>query len=367
MESLPKKQTLVNFYRQLRVGFGRAVFVTGNILELGAWDRSKAFRLTWTDNDNWIGVLNLSQPCEFEFRYFIGNYDNPGDMSVYQEEPGQNFRICSESKLPIVQDRLKSSEIKAMSYNIRYANETDGEHAWSKRKKLAAEVALNHCCDFIGMQEALFEQLTEFQSQLPMYNWYGRGRYEREIESESCPIFYLHEKWELEEGNTFWLSNKPEKPSSTSYGNKLPRVCTWARFKNRETGIKFTVYNTHLDHESGNAQKSGSIQIKEFVAAKQENDPNFLICGDFNVGRRSTAVDIIANYKLKLQDTYKSKDFFTGTFHGFYGVTLFHIDYIFVAPELKVLSYEIIKDSKGGIYPSDHFPIKAAFLPKVSN
>ena len=46
-----------------------------------------------------------------------------------------------------------------------------------------------------------------------------------------------------------------------------------------------------------------------------------------------------------------------GTFHNWTGFTLQQIDFIFSSSNIKIIDFQIIKDSFGNRYPSDHFPI----------
>ena len=52
--------------------------------------------------------------------------------------------------------------LKVMSFNIRYNNPNDGEHAWPNRKNRVASVIRFHGADLIGMQEALGSQSRAF-------------------------------------------------------------------------------------------------------------------------------------------------------------------------------------------------------------
>ena len=50
----------------------------------------------------------------------------------------------------------------------------------------------------------------------------------------------------------------------------------------------------------------------------------------------------------------------SGTAHGFTGLTDWaRIDYIYASPDWKPVASEIIRSSQNGIYPSDHFPVRA--------
>ena len=69
-----------------------------------------------------------------------------------------------------------TAQVSVMSYNIRYATESDGENAWSQRKEyLAAQVAFYEP-GILGVQEALLEQLEFLDEELQQYTWFGEGR-----------------------------------------------------------------------------------------------------------------------------------------------------------------------------------------------
>jgi endonuclease/exonuclease/phosphatase family metal-dependent hydrolase len=49
-------------------------------------------------------------------------------------------------------------------------------------------------------------------------------------------------------------------------GNRFPRVATWARFRERETGDTFYVFNTHWDHESQPArERSAALRLQRIA------------------------------------------------------------------------------------------------------
>ena len=52
----------------------------------------------------------------------------------------------------------------------------------------------------------------------------------------------------------------------------------------------------------------------------------------------------------------------SGTFHRFTGVgNQARIDFVYAMPEFKGLESVIVKTSKNGNFPSDHFPVRATF------
>ncbi len=49
------------------------------------------------------------------------------------------------------------TELKVMSYNIRYNNPDDGVNAWPNRKARVLGLIQKHQPDVMGLQEVLFE------------------------------------------------------------------------------------------------------------------------------------------------------------------------------------------------------------------
>jgi len=358
--------TKVRFFRNKHVKFGQALYVCGNIPALGDWDPRRAFKLTWTPGDNWVGDIYVQAPCDFEYKYIVADFNELEAKEVIWDE-GPNAKMSIPPKnINSNSKKTISSDIRVMSFNIRFANPVDGPNFWDNRKELVANVIKKYGCDFIGLQEALFHQIADLQNMLPMYKWYGRGREVGSDEGEAVPIFYLHDKWEIEEASTFWLSDTPEVAGSKTYGNSLPRICTWARFVNKYTGTKFYVYNCHLDHQNQNSQKKSAIQIKKHMDDNCGNDKNLVLMGDFNVTDEDEAVSLLIHKGIKLKDTCNlSPKESRGTFHYWTGnQDGIKIDYILIPQELKLKEYAIIRDNFKNRYPSDHFPIVAQFIPQ---
>ena len=82
----------VKFFRQKRVYFGEAVYVAGSIPALGDWNPYKAFKLNWSEGDNWQNEIYIQAPCDFEFKYFTSSIDQ-GAMSSICWEAGSNAKM----------------------------------------------------------------------------------------------------------------------------------------------------------------------------------------------------------------------------------------------------------------------------------
>ena len=360
----------VHFFRQKKVSYGEAVYVVGSVSTLGDWNPYKALKLTWREGDNWSGEVFLQAPCDFEYKYFTSCNDQ-FYMNYINWETGPNAKM---SVFPREQHSgANSTDINIMSFNIRYDTPSDGHNAWHFRKDIVTNVIKVNGCDFVGVQEALFHQTTDLQHLLPTYSWYGRGREEGSEQGESVPIFYLNDKWEIEEASTFWLSDLPHWAGSKTYGNTIPRICTWARFRAKVGGLQVLVYNCHLDHINKQAQKKGAEQIKSHIAKNKGDVKVVILMGDLNVTPEDEVIKIMSENETPLKDTFPIKDkekekekddskdkIGCGTFHQWTGnAGGVKIDYIFISEELKIKEFKVARDNFKNKYPSDHFPIVA--------
>lgn len=261
--------------------------------------------------------------------------------------------------------------IKAMTFNIRLSRVHDGANAWPHRRERVVEVIRGFAADFVGVQEAWPEQIAYLAQSLPQYRYLGRSRERDGVEGEAIPLFYRHERWLLDpqQQGTFWLSDTPQVPGSTSWGNQIPRVVTWGRFIEKARGQAVYVYNVHLDHRSAASRVRSARALAEHIARRPHSEP-VLVLGDFNAGESSEPLQYLTvpdhGSPVQLRDTFRvvhPEAALVGTFHGFGGATTGpKIDYILVSREAQVIHAAIIRDSFQGRYPSDHFPVTAEVI-----
>lgn len=252
-----------------------------------------------------------------------------------------------------------TAQVSVMSYNIRYATESDGENAWSKRKDYLAKQVAFYEPGILGVQEALQEQLEFLDGELEDYKWFGEGR-DGKNKGEFSAIFYNTEKFEVLDMGTFWLSETPHR-ISTGWDAALNRICTYGLFREKASGKEFYVFNTHFDHLGEVARlRSAELIVDKIKNINAENLPVVLM-GDFNLEPASSALAPILGYlndaKAVASEVAYGPE---GTFNGF----KFHepvtkrIDYVFTSPEgIEVLKHGVLSDSKDLKYPSDHFPV----------
>lgn len=264
--------------------------------------------------------------------------------------------------LMLLAQTVFSQDIKVMSYNIRLDIQSDGENQWSKRKEFLTDQVKFYNPDFMGVQEALPQQMVYMDSTLTAYNFIGKGRDDGQSKGEHSAIFYNSEKFKLLEENTFWLSETPEKPSK-GWDAAYNRVCTYGLFQDKKTKKKIWVFNTHFDHVGNTARAESSKLILERIQKVNKDSLPVVLTGDFNLEPETTPIKLI---REKLDDAKRVCTGIVfgpeGTFNAFEfnkPVTTW-IDYIFISKKgMEVTKFAALSDSKNCRYPSDHLPVYA--------
>ncbi len=255
-------------------------------------------------------------------------------------------------------------DLRVMSFNIRYGTADDGENAWPLRSDLVMQVIRDGDADVLGLQEALRFQLDEIGAEFPGYGEIGVGRDDGVEAGEYSAILYDLLRLRPLDSGTFWLSDTPEVVGSTSWGNGITRIVTWARFRDMSAGGEFYVFNTHWDHESQPSRERSADLLRERIASREYSDP-VLVMGDFNAGEENPAFRRLASADstLALVEAFRAlhpDSTVVGTFNGFTGEGSGEkIDAILTSPGWAVQEAAIVRTEEAGRYPSDHFPVSA--------
>jgi len=248
-----------------------------------------------------------------------------------------------------------------MTYNLRYASATP-PNAWPERRPLMREVITNIAPDLIGTQEGLHAQLQDLASDLPDFAWTGVGRDDGKTKGEFMAVFYRRLRLEALSTNHFWLSDTPEVPGSTTWGNKNRRMVTWLKFRDRQTGGEFFLFNTHFDHEVQLARERSAELIRQRIAELTPKLPVLLI-GDFNAGAgRTKAFDLLTEGGFLTDTWLAAKEHVNdgvNSFNGFQPLVRNgeRIDWILARGHGPVSRAEIVTFSRNDQFPSDHFPV----------
>lgn len=262
----------------------------------------------------------------------------------------------------------RASSLAVMSFNIRFDNPDDGEHAWPNRRERVAELIRFYRPDLLGVQEALSGQMSDLKDDLPEYDWFGRGRQADPEEGEFAAVFYRPGRLELLEDGTFWLSPTPDEPASVGWDAALPRIVTWGRLRDRRTGRTFYHFNTHFDHQ-GDTARARSAELMARRVGDREQDLPAVVTGDFNFTPDEQPYETLSSV---LQDAATSAEQghfgMEGTSPSGFEVSdaaLPRIDYVWTTSDVRVIRSATLSHHFQGDYPSDHLPVVAVFeLPE---
>ena len=258
-------------------------------------------------------------------------------------------------------------ELRVMTFNIRYGTAADGADAWDRRRALLIETIRSYDPAVLGVQEALRFQLDEIGADFPGMKEVGVGRDDGAEAGEYSSILYDGSRFALREHGTYWLSDTPGVPGSMTWGNRYPRLVTWALLHDTAADLTFYVLNTHWDHESQNARERSAAQVVDWLAASVGDRP-VVVMGDFNAGESNPAFRALldADRRVRLRDSFR--DVYpgaggVGTYHAFTGDrTGEKIDAVLVSPAWEVVDAAIVRTNRAGRYPSDHFPVTATLV-----
>ena len=256
------------------------------------------------------------------------------------------------------------TQIKVLTYNIRYNNAGDGSNAWALRKEAIADSIKLANPDIICFQEVLYDQYVFLNDNLFDYFSYGIGRDDGKTVGEYSPVFVRKSKFEVIDSGTFWLSENPENPSK-GWDAALNRISSWVKIKEISTNKALMVFNTHFDHIGKIAQKNSAaliIQKSVSIAGKLP----CIITGDFNLTPQEAPYALIL--KSGFDDAFlKNKQLETYTFTGFVLDLKIakRIDYIFSNKKLKASTYQTYKwKTATSAFLSDHLPVEAILIWK---
>ena len=144
---------------------------------------------------------------------------------------------------------VTGAPLTVMSFNLRYGSANDGDNHWLKLREQLFALLREHQADVVGLQEVLHSQIAEILQAVPGYAYVGVGRSDGRQAGEYAAILYRTARLQVRRSDTFWFSDTPGVVKSTSWGNQIERICTWAYLEDRE-GPAFYAFNVHLDHLS---------------------------------------------------------------------------------------------------------------------
>ena len=248
-----------------------------------------------------------------------------------------------------------------MTFNVRQMDGDDGDHAWEQRKDALIETVLLHRPVLLGTQESFVEQIAYILKHAPDYACFGQGRY-GDDRDKHCKVFYDRRRVTLLECGEIWISKTPAVPGSSDWDIPRPRMITWGRLR-RAQGADLFVMNTHFPYgkDGDEARRQSARLVREKIASLPQ-DLAVILTGDFNA---PAGGEIYAALTADLEDAWTTATSTIGpegTVHGFGRFTSGRrIDWILHRGVGRVLSAETVTYRRNGLFPSDHYPVCAAF------
>jgi endonuclease/exonuclease/phosphatase family metal-dependent hydrolase len=249
-----------------------------------------------------------------------------------------------------------------VTYNIRQDTASDkGGKDWQARKGALTEYLRAGNFSIIGLQEARHNQLLDVDGALSQHAYTGVGRDDGKTRGEYSPILFNTDHWELDpqQHGTFWLSDTPKVVRSMTWGNRYPRICTWARLIGRNgpaKGKAIYVFNTHWDHQSQPSRLKSAKLILEKIASRANKQDPVILMGDFNADIENPAIKTLLapgtvidhGGQQKRSGSWWKPDLAPGL----------RIDHVFTSPSFQVAE-SMVQTNPGveGLSASDHHPV----------
>ncbi len=261
---------------------------------------------------------------------------------------------------PALAKKKGEAGLNVATFNLRMDTKSDGENAWPNRKEMVKGLVRFHDFDVFGTQEGFQHQLMEIL-ELKNYDYVGVGRDDGKDAGEHSAIIYKKDRFEVLQKGNFWLSETPDKPGKGWDATCCNRICSWAQFRDKQSGKVFYFFNVHYDHQGRIARKNSSLLLLKKIEEIAGDAPVFCT-GDFNAVPDDEPIRILYDngvlkdaYLVTLQPPYGT----AGTFNSFNlnGAMTNRIDYIWVGKGITVQKYGVLNDMQYGRFPSDHFPV----------
>jgi len=246
--------------------------------------------------------------------------------------------------------------IIAVSYNIRMDNPSDNLDNWTNRSDDMVAYLSTLKADFIGVQEALPNQLSYLTSGLTSHAALGVGRDDGLRGGEFSAILYDTSKWVVIQSNTFWLSDTPHLVSK-GWDAACLRVVTYGIFTST-VGDTIVVSNTHLDHV-GSEARAKSVELICGSLETYDHLP-VVIMGDFNFTPDDKNYSVLDS---QFDDAFAAcapSNPIIGTYNGFGTdeTATRRIDYVWYSPALSCERYKVDRPKTSAQRQlSDHYPV----------
>ena len=289
-------------------------------------------------------------------------------------------------------DAASETQLKVMSFNILREDLGGSDHKWSTRKEAVLQMLSNHYPALIGLQECSWTIRKNILEADPRRAAIGVSVFGNEsgyTDESSNSIIYRTDLLEAVTSGTFWFSDTPGQVSNvwTERYEPKPRVCTWARFRSKQTGQEFYHFNLHLHNGSANNPLSneyiGDSRTKslnllfEKIAEYNTDKLPVIITGDHNEGDHSSNAlsdlgsDVAKAYvgsgytsvRWTAAETDKDR-----TLNSFNEEQQGVMDHIYINSGCVARKFSVDREAYAGVtYISDHYPVICELSIKAKN
>ena len=254
---------------------------------------------------------------------------------------------------------MQAKDYKAVSFNIRLNNSSDGDNAWPNRKQACVDFIKKERPDFFGIQEALPGQYDWFKQKLSRrYGFVGVGRDDGKNEGEAMAVFFNKRRFRLLESHTYWLSETPERVSK-GWDAACRRTVTFVHLKDKRNGKQICYFNTHLDHVGKVARRESVLLLCDLIKKHVPEGMAVVLGGDLNSGVDSEIFEPFGEIGLLASREVSPVTDYLGTYNG-WGKADSVIDHFFIR-DVKPLTFRCVRDNYGVPFISDHYPICMTF------
>ncbi len=252
---------------------------------------------------------------------------------------------------PIDQSKTNTQQLTVVSMNVRREYDEDtGPRSWEARKAPLVEYFKELSADIFCLQEISRDIMLYITRNLPQsYESYY---------FDSNMVLYRKDILSAETKGAFYL-NETVLAKKKGWDAKNIRNCQYLQFVHKDSGAKFTLFNTHFDAHGKTAQYESAVLVSDLFARCK--DP-FLLCGDFNVQEYTATYHKLAETMLDCRKVAPQSD--SGiTFHDWgrrSDTDGTPIDYCFASSfGVEAESFSILRDRwEIKNFYSDHYAIR---------
>jgi endonuclease/exonuclease/phosphatase family metal-dependent hydrolase len=254
---------------------------------------------------------------------------------------------------------LPAPALRVVTFNVRYDDARRGSSARERHRRTVSATLQSLDADILCLQEVITLQgrtvlgrnrLRE-SLERDLQGWSGWLPEGASALAEASPIFIRSRRFGILDGGIFWFSDTPDVPDSRSWGNALPRFCSWLLLEDRPGGARLCVANVHLDHRSGASRLKAAELLLRRLPQLAAGVP-MLVAGDFNAGRRSRVQHALSGrFRRVTGDSTPSLRFPLPR----------QIDQIFISPQIRLRESRVAGiEGRGGLCgTTDHRPVVA--------